>query len=263
MNDLDLRRRFFAEELEATTNLRTAGLVEALATVPREQFLPPGPWLIFGEGDIGGGPRQTPAADPSRVYHNVSFAIDPSRQLFNGGPSTVARAIDALALNAGERVLHLGCGLGYYTAIIAQTVGPSGHVVAIEVDEALAERARANLSGLSWVETKRGDGREPLVGVFDAILINAGITHAPDSWLDALVAGGRMVLPVTASMPAMGTIGKGLMVLLVKNPGGDFSARTLNMVGIYSAVGVRDDSMNAGLGKALMGNPFPRLTRLR
>ena len=39
------RRRFFAEEIQAICNLQTAALVEALATVPREQFLPPGPWL--------------------------------------------------------------------------------------------------------------------------------------------------------------------------------------------------------------------------
>ena len=99
---LDQRRRFFAEEIQAVCNLRTAGLVEALATVPREAFLPPGPWTIRAEGDYGEPPRQTPDADPRHVYHNISVAIDPARMLFNGAPSVVAMCIDRLALAAGS-----------------------------------------------------------------------------------------------------------------------------------------------------------------
>jgi len=75
------RRRFFAEEIQPIANLQSAGLVEALATVPRQQFLPPGPWLIRSESDFGGPSRQTPDGDPRHVYHNLSVAIDRSRQL--------------------------------------------------------------------------------------------------------------------------------------------------------------------------------------
>jgi len=66
------RRRFFAEEIQPIANLQSAGLVEALATVPRQQFLPPGPWLIRSESDFGGPSRQTPDGDPRHVYHNLS-----------------------------------------------------------------------------------------------------------------------------------------------------------------------------------------------
>ena len=49
MMDLALRRRFFAEELEAVVKLRSAALVDAFAAVPREQFLRPGPWTVLSD----------------------------------------------------------------------------------------------------------------------------------------------------------------------------------------------------------------------
>ena len=62
--------------------------------VPRERFLPPGPWTVRSEADFGGPARQTPDDDPRHVYHNLSVAIDPARQLFNGPPSLVALCIE-------------------------------------------------------------------------------------------------------------------------------------------------------------------------
>ena len=99
--DLDERRRFYAEEIEATSHLRTPGLVEALATVARERFLGPGPWLVKGESDFGAPPRLTPDADPKHVYHNLAVGLDPARQLFNGQPGLVSLLIDTLALAPG------------------------------------------------------------------------------------------------------------------------------------------------------------------
>jgi protein-L-isoaspartate(D-aspartate) O-methyltransferase len=255
---LDLRRRFYAEEIEAVARLRSRALVEALATVPREQFLAPGPWTVVAEADLSGaGPpktRETPDADPARVNHNIAVAIDPARMLFNGQPGTLAPWIDALELGPGGRVLHVGAGLGYYTALMAHCVGGNGRVLAFEADAALAERARENLAALPWV-TLRGDAAvERHDTAFDAILINAGVTHPLDAWLDALAPGGRMILPMTASMPAMGPIGKGF-VFLIQRDGDALTARLSGFVAIYSAVGVRDDALNASLGKAMMAGP--------
>jgi protein-L-isoaspartate(D-aspartate) O-methyltransferase len=264
MDDLMWRRRFYAEEIQATSNLKTAALVDALATVERERFLRPGPWLVRAEGDFGGPPRHTPDADPRHVYHNFSIAIDAARQLFNGGPGVVALAIDALALEPGHRVLHIGCGLGYYSAVMAHTVGPAGRVVSIEVDDVLAEEAKRNLSAFPWVHVQRGNGTEPLEPPLNAIFLSAGVTHPRDAWLDALATGGRLVLPLTATMPQMGTIGKGPIVLLTKVDGQTFDIRSLMpVVAGYSAVGLRDDSLNEALGRALMRGPFAAPRRLR
>lgn len=275
MMDLDLRRRFFAEELEAVARLRSPLLVDAFATVPREQFLRPGPWTVLADsgdsfmmGMMGSGPRTrtTPDADPARVYHNIAVAIDPGRQLFNGQPGTLGVWIDTLDPVPGARVLHIGAGLGYYTAVIAQCVGPTGRVVAFEVDESLADGARRNLAPYSWVELQHGDGSARLDEPFDAVLVNAGVTHPLDSWLDALAPGGRMMLPLTTAMPAMGaTLGKGVVVVVTRNDAGELASRVITVVAVYSAVGVRDPEMNDRIGKALMAGPaqWQAVTRVR
>ena len=157
----DAQRRSFAEEIQAVANLTAPAVIDALATVPRERFLPPGPWTVRGEADVQAPPRQTPDADPRHVHHNVAVAIDASRLLFNGAPSVVAMAIDALRPKVGDRVLHIGAGLGYYTALLAHCVGASGRVVAIEVDPGLADRARQNLIDMPWVEVRNGDAGVP------------------------------------------------------------------------------------------------------
>jgi protein-L-isoaspartate(D-aspartate) O-methyltransferase len=261
--DLELRRRFFAEELQAVCNFRSPGLVDAFAAVPRERFLAPGPWTVLGDAGDGfmmGGPpkyRTTPDADPAHVYHNIAIAIDAQRQLFNGQPGTLAVYLDRLDLVPGNSVLHVGCGLGYYTAVMARAVGSTGRVVAFEVDESLASAARQNLSSMPWVDVRHGDASGTLDGSFDAILVNAGMTHPLDSWLDALNVGGRMILPLTGTMPAMGsTIGKGIAWLLTKEDDIRLSVRPVGMVAIYSAIGLRDDALNARVGKALMGGPM-------
>jgi len=301
MIGLDERRRFFAEELEAVVKLRSAALVDAFAAVPREQFLRPGPWIVLSDspdsfmmGTASVRTRATPDADPARVYHNIAVAIDPDRQLFNGQPGTLGVWIDMLDLAKGARVLHVGAGLGYYSAVIAECVGPTGRVVAYEVDEELAGEAWHNLASRSWVDVRHGDASQSIGGPFDAILVNAGVTHPLDAWLDALASGGRMMLPLTATMPAMGsTLGKGLVVLVTRErvrlkpdttdegvsgdedvtPGegvtmpadAGFSARVVTVVAVYSAVAIRDPEMNDRVGNALMGGPqkWQAVKRLR
>jgi protein-L-isoaspartate(D-aspartate) O-methyltransferase len=210
--------------------------------------------------------RTTPDADPARVCHNIGVAIDAQRQLFNGHPGTIASWIDTLDLSPAARVLHVGCGLGYYTAVLAHVVGPAGRVLAYEVDCALADAARAQLAARPWIDVRCGDASEALDSTFDAILVNAGLTHPPDTWLDGLANGGRAILPLTGTMAAMGSnIGKGLVVLITKHSASEFSARVIGLVAIYSAAGLRDDGLNEQLGKALMAGPlrWQTITRLR
>lgn len=260
--DLHQQRHFYAEEIKTAANLRTPGLVDALAHVPRERFLPPGPWLIRSEIDYGGGPRQTPDADPRHVYHNVAIAIDPERQLFNGAPSLVCTCIDALALTAGARVLHVGCGTGYYSALIAHTVGESGSVVAFEIDDSLAAVARRHLQETAWVDVRHGNGTDVPRQPFDAIFVNAGVTHPHERWLDALKPGGRLLVPLTFTMPAMGPIGKGVMTLVTRN-GEVWPARVVTMTAIYSALDLRNDTMNVRIREAFMKGLMPAFARMR
>lgn len=276
MTDLTDWRRFYAEEVAITANLKTAALVDALATVRRETFLPPGPWVIRGDADLLSPLRKTPDADPRHVYHNLAIGIEPARMLFNGAPGLLCSMIDALALVPGARVLHVGAGTGYFSALMAQVAGPSGRLVAVEVDETLAAAARRNLASMPWVTVVHGDGsagETALAGPFDAILVNAGVTHPEPHWLTALAPGGRLNLPLTVTLgagaaahpagAAMANIGKGLMVLVTKGHAGEFAARLLTFVAIYSALGLRDAAANAALGQAMAKMPMPPLTRLR
>jgi protein-L-isoaspartate(D-aspartate) O-methyltransferase len=96
--------------------------------------------------------------------------------------------------------------------------------------------------------------------------VNAGVTHPLDIWLDRLAPAGRMLLPLTGTMPAMGAnIGKGLMLLVTKQHTGDFEARVITVVAIYSAIGLRDAGMNERLGEAMMAGPaqWQAIRRLR
>jgi protein-L-isoaspartate(D-aspartate) O-methyltransferase len=264
MNDLAALRRFYAEEVQMAGGLKSPALVDALATVPRERFLPPGPWEIRSDVDFGGAPRHTPDADPRHVYHNLAIAIDSARTLFNGNPSLIGMAIDTLGLAPGAHALHIGTGTGYYTALMGACVGESGRVLALEADDALAARAKTNLESMPWIDVRHADGAAPFGEAFDAILVNAGATHPPDAWLDALGPGGRMIIPITASMGAMGNIGKGLLLLLTRTDDPSaLAARVVTFVAIFNAVGARDEAVNAELGKALQKMPFPPLKRLR
>jgi protein-L-isoaspartate(D-aspartate) O-methyltransferase len=250
MSDLRAERRRYAEELRKTSSLRSAALVRALAVVPREDFLGPGPWEI---AEIPGGYRRTPDADPAHVYRNVLVSIDRSRRLNNGQPSFLTFLIDALELEPGDRAVHVGCGTGYYTALIAEIVGSSGRVTAIEIDPELAERARTGLADRVQVEVVCADGFRHDPGETDAILVNAGATHPSPIWIERLTPGGRLVLPLTAIAPVH-TSGGVVQILNRPSPlpgtsgeapGAErsedaLSARFISPVGIFPCVGGRD-----------------------
>ena len=137
---LDEVRRHFAEELRVVSHIGSERLVEAFAAVPRERFAGPGPWRLLHDGD---GYWSTPDANPHWLYHNVLVALDEKRRLNIGGPSLWAFHFDRIGVRQGERVLQLGAGSGYYTAILAELAGPRGRIDALEIDEDLAESGAA------------------------------------------------------------------------------------------------------------------------
>jgi protein-L-isoaspartate(D-aspartate) O-methyltransferase len=186
----------------------------------------------------------TPDSDPKHLYQNVLVAIDPSRHLNNGLPSGIAFWLDALDLRTGDHALHVGCGTGYYTAIMAEVVGPDGHVIGVEIDAGLAPRARENLAYLGNVEVLHGDGGGSALGTFDAIFINAGVSYPRDVWLDSLKPGGRLILPLTTDE------GKGGMLKVERGEGG-YGARFLSTVSVFPCAGSRDAESSRRLSRAL------------
>jgi protein-L-isoaspartate(D-aspartate) O-methyltransferase len=255
-------RRFFAEEIRLAAHIQSSALVEAFARVPRENILGPGPWKV-ASADLGMGGvvyTATADADPRHVYHNVPIALDTTRDLTNGQPGSLAHWIDALGLNSGDRLFHLGCGVGYFTAIMAEVVGKAGQIVASEVDPILANRATENLAGYPNIEVHSADGAGLDPGECDVILINAGVTHPLPLWLDRLREGGRMILPITVPMGP--NLGKGVMVKMTRE-GGGFSARVVTFVAIYSCASVRDPQLEPLLGKAMATGMLMKLKSVR
>jgi protein-L-isoaspartate(D-aspartate) O-methyltransferase len=260
-NDLDNVRRRFAEGLRAAAGITSDRLIEAFATVPRETFLGPGPWKI--RGDRSFEPLVTPDADPRHAYQNVSIAVDAARDLYNGQPGMVGAWIESLAIQSGDRALHLGCATGYYSAIIAALTGPAGSVTAIEVDPALASRAKEALAAWPWITVRQGDGRTNLPSEVDVGLVHAGATHVLDEWLDAIRNGGRLLVPLTCTMPGMpASLSKGVILTATRH-GDRWTARIGSMVMIYSLIGARVEEMNTRLGQALKGGKASSVSRLR
>jgi len=259
---LDDCRRFYAEEIRVCSGVTSSPLLDAFARVPRETFLGPGPWKIAAADLALGGTRyiETQDADPRHLYHNVPIALDVTRDLNNGQPGTLARWIDMLDLKPGDRVFHLGCGVGYFTAIMAEMVGPKGEILASEIDETLAARARQNLSSYPNITVHSGDGATLDPGPCDAVLINAGITHPHNAWLACLREGGRLVFPLTVPMAA--TLGKGVMVRIRRESGG-FAARVLTFVAIYSCASMRDPKLEPVIGKGLSSMALLKMKSLR
>lgn len=241
-------RRAYAENLARLGPItRTAGLTTAFAAVPRERFLGPGPWRIIVPRPDGNEVFHTPNADPAPLYRDVLVTIDAARGINNGQPSLWARAFDRLGLRPGARVLHVAAGTGYYSAILAETVGPTGRVVAVEYEADLAERARANLEPWPQVTLVHGDGRTHDPGFdVDCIAVCAGSTHPAPLWLDRLADGGVLVMPLT------GRYGWGFM-LRVERRGASFAAASVGGVGIYPCAGGRETAGEGKLQTALDG----------
>ena len=251
----------FAEELRYSAHVRSQAVVEAFATVPREHFVGPGPWRILSPMR-GLDYRTTEDADPERLCHDVLVAIDETRRLNNGQPSLWGGLFDQLGLGRGARVIHVGAGTGYYTAILAEIVGATGRVTALEIDPDLAAKASANLAR-AWPQARviAADGfvfrpDRPV----DAIIVNAGVSHISLTWVDSLAAeNGRLLVPLT-------TTNQWGAFLMITRHGGEtqrYPARFASRTGIIPCVGGRDPRAEARLKAALAKADFTAIRSLR
>lgn len=153
-------------------NART---LNAMARVPRHRFVS--------------------AADEAAAYHNRPLAIGQGQTISQ--PYIVALMTDLLELQPSDRVLEIGTGSGYQTAILAEL---AAHVYTVEIVEPLARAAAARLDALGYrnVETRTGDGyqgwREH--APYDAIVVTAAPAEVPPALIEQLRPNGRLVIPL-------------------------------------------------------------------
>jgi protein-L-isoaspartate(D-aspartate) O-methyltransferase len=155
----------------------------AFAAVPRQGFLP--------ESE-----RRHAAADgPLPIGHGQT----------NSQPRTVAAMLRLLDVQPGQRVLDVGTGSGWTTALLAQLTGPTGEVVGVELEPDLVAWGAANLAatGMQWAgirQAKKGVLGDAARAPYDRILVSAEARELPRALLDQLADSGRLVVPVNGTM---------------------------------------------------------------
>lgn len=158
-------------------------LRQAFEATPRADFLPP-------------RRRRSAAADrPVDIGHRQTCSQ----------PTTVSQMLALLDVHEGDRVLDLGSGSGWTTALLARLTGPTGSVLGVERIPELVSVGRANVerAGTPWARVTRatpGVLGAPDEGPFDRILVSAGARSLPEDLLRQLRPGGVMVIPVAGRM---------------------------------------------------------------
>jgi len=172
--DLSANERMIRDQIEAR-GVRDPRVLEAFRSVPRDLFVPQ--QMRYGAFD------DTPL--PLERGQTISQ------------PYIVALMSELLQLRGDERVLEIGTGSGYQTAILARL---AGHVFSAEIEPDLAATvlSRLNALGIENVTLAVGNGIEVFRdrGPFDAILSAAAPVEMPDALLEQLAEGGRCVIPV-------------------------------------------------------------------
>jgi protein-L-isoaspartate(D-aspartate) O-methyltransferase len=153
--------------------------------------------------------QAVPRADflPERARQRASYdgPIDIGHGQTNSQPATVAAMLRLLDVEAGHRVLDVGAGSGWTTALLAHLTGPSGRVRGVEIEPDLVAFGAANLARLQqpWASLQQAepDGLGiPAHAPYDRILVSAEPRALPDELVDQLADGGRMVIPVRGTM---------------------------------------------------------------
>lgn len=240
-----MHEEYFVDQIRVLAALdaspAAARVLSAFRNVPREAFAGPGPWKL--QSPLAGFTLpmwRTPDADPRWLYHCVLIVLDEEKDINIGDPCLWARNFAQADIRPGARVLQVGVGVGYYTAILSHLVGPDGHVTAYEVEASLAQKAAANLKNHHNVTLRRGNAATDLDGdaMFDVIVSFAGVTHIPPLWASHLSKDACLLLPLT------GTDWWGAMIIAQRSEEG-FEAKTLGRCGFYPCAGARDEDLAA------------------
>jgi protein-L-isoaspartate(D-aspartate) O-methyltransferase len=169
-----LRARMVAEQV-AARGLADPRVLAAMAEVPRHLFVPD--------------------ADLATAYADRPLAIGYGQTVSQ--PYIVALMTSLADLGPGDRVLEIGTGSGYHTAVLSRV---AGRVYSIEIIEPMARDAARRLGRLGYdnVELRVGDGYQGWAAEapFDAIVLTAAPPRIPQPLIDQLEVGGRLVVPV-------------------------------------------------------------------
>jgi protein-L-isoaspartate(D-aspartate) O-methyltransferase len=261
--ELRIIRAAYAKQVLAAASVTDARVMQAFAAIHREDFVGPGPWLVIRWlRDY----VPTPDADPVYLYTDDLVALVPERHVNNGQPSLHAHLIHQALPAVGEHVVHVGTGSGYYTAILAHLVGPSGRVTGIEYDVALAARARASLAPYANVTVIEGDGTQVPFDPADVIYVNAGCTRPAARWLDGLADGGRLIMPMTSDQGSGGIaparMASAGAVFRIERRATDYLAQWITPVAIFPCAGGRDEASERALAEAFASGGMQKVTRL-
>jgi protein-L-isoaspartate(D-aspartate) O-methyltransferase len=178
--DIERARFNMVEQQIRTWDVLDQDILDLLFTVRREEFVPAAyRMLAFADLEI-------PLGDGEKMWT----------------PKMEARVLQELALSAGETVLEIGTGSGYFTALLASR---GAEVTSVEINPRLAAEARARLArpGFGAVEQKEGDGAQGFGSdAFDAIVLTGSTPILPPALVAQLKPGGRL-FAVVGDAPVM------------------------------------------------------------
>lgn len=142
--------------------------------------------------------------DPVKGVSQVNSPLPIGHNQTNSQPSTVYKMLQWLEPQPGDKVLDIGSGSGWTTALLAKLVGDEGFVHAVEIVPELVEFGRQNCQriGITNVQFYHA-GSElglPSHAPFQRILVSAATDHLPDQLLSQLAIGGKMVIPINNTM---------------------------------------------------------------
>jgi len=190
LDDVSRRERMVEEQI-ARRGVRDPRVLAALRKIPRPAFVP---------DEL-----------KSVAYEDEPLSIGEGQTISQ--PYIVGFMTEALALSGGERVLEIGTGSGYQTAVLAEL---AAEVCTVEIVESLSRRAQAALAALGYrnIRFKTSDGAEGWAehAPYDAIMVTAAPLAVPPALRGQLKVGGRMIIPVGG--------GGQTLVLVVRGEGG-------------------------------------------
>lgn len=214
--DIEDARHAMVRDLVDRRLIRTPAVERAFRCVPRHAFLP-APYIVSTDSLLV---ECEETDDPCRVYNDLAVALTPDSRVTSCAPSLLAAEIEQLAPVEGMRLLHVGTGSGYATAILAELVGERGTVVGIEYDEDLAELSATQLArmGVTTATVRQGDGTlgVPEAAPFDRILVSPGVADIAPSWILQLDEEGTLVLPLCPAGPLAQRVSGGTLLTVQK-----------------------------------------------